>query len=525
MLVKKTKKKAPAKKQIIKKTIAKKTVVKNKKIPAQKTTPPKEKNKFVKRPFQKTTKPTPKPKDEGKKVKVKYGLLRGMHDILPREEKHWKRFRASASKLAESFRFKRIETPILEEANLFIRSIGKGTEVVDKEMYVFENRDKQKVSLRPEMTASVTRAYIMHGLWNAPQPLKLWYWGPMFRHDRPQAGRYRQFNQVGFEIIGDDDAVVDAELILVAYNFYNDLDLPVEIHINSIGTVEERERYRDSLVEYYRSKRSYLCDYCKKRLNKNPLRLLDCKENQCQPIKEDAPQIIEWLDNNSKAHFTKVLEYLDELEVPYVLNHALVRGLDYYTRTVFEVYPAEQEVPQIKEPKKEDEPKEKVEKKEDKTQKRQGALGGGGRYDLLVEQMGGRPAAAAGFSLGIERSVAYLKQCCEQGLTTIVKPKYDVFIAQLGDQARRRVLRIINEMRKIDINFDYNLSKKSLKGQLDIANSIQVPFALILGQKEVQDNTIIIRDMESGVQEIVDQKKLQNVLLRKLGKVDLIKKK
>jgi len=429
------------------------------------------------------------------KKKKKYNLLRGMHDVLPKEEKYWQPFYHVAEKLAKDFHYKKIDTPILEDNLLFVRSIGRGTDVVDKEMYVFEDRDKTKVCLRPEMTAGVIRAYITHGLWNMPQPLRLWYWGSMFRHDRPQAGRYRQFNQVGFEILGDDDAVVDAELILAAYNFYNDLGLPVEVHINSIGMPEERERYKIALVDYYRSKRSYLCENCRKRINKNPLRLLDCKKDQCQPVKDEAPQIIEWLNNNSKNHFMKVLEYLDELEIPYVLCPTLVRGLDYYTQTVFELYPISGEGTA------------------------QSALGGGGRYDLLVEQLGGKPTAGAGFSLGIERSVSYLKECCEIGKCELPKEKYDIFFAQLGEQARRRALKILNDLRDTDLKIDFNFSKKSLKVQLDMANSLQVRYALILGQKEVQESTIIVRDMESGVQEIIDQKKIKNMLKKKLEKV------
>ena len=440
-----------------------------------------------------------------KKMKT-YALLRGMHDVLPREEKYWKSFYHTAENLAEHFQFNRIETPVLEEANLFIRSIGKGTDVVDKEMYVFEDRDGNKVALRPEMTASAVRAYIMHGMWNMVQPVKLWYWGPMFRYDRPQAGRYRQFNQVGYETIGDADPVADAELILVAHNFYKDLGLPVEIHVNSIGTPEERQRYKVSLVEYYRAKRSYLCDDCKQRLNKNPLRLLDCKQERCQPVKEDAPQIIDWLEEESKNHFMKVLEYLDELAVPYVLKSTLVRGLDYYTRTVFEVYPVLSDAEAAA------------------GLGAQSALGGGGRYDLLVQEMGGRPAPAAGFSLGIERSVSALKQYMDANQIKPPVHKYDAFLAQLGDHARRRALKTINEMRNSGLKIDYNFSKNSLKAQLEAANSLQVPYALILGQKEVQDGTIIIRDMESGVQEIVDQKKVENLLKKKLSRFDDNKK-
>lgn len=430
--------------------------------------------------------------ERGKKT---YNLLRGMHDILPKDEKYWKNFFHTAENLAAHFQFNRIETPIVEEAALFIRSIGRGTDVVDKEMYVFEDRDGDKVCLRPEATASVVRAYILHGMWNMPQPIKLWYWGPMFRYDRPQAGRFRQFMQVGFETIGDPDPSVDAELILQAHNFYTDIGLPVEIHVNSIGTPEERQRYKTALTDFYRAKRSYLCDDCKQRLHKNPMRLLDCKQERCQPVKEDAPQIIDWLSEESKNHFMKVLEYLDELSVPYVLRSTLVRGLDYYTRTVFEVYPVTGEG------------------------SAQSALGGGGRYDLLVEEMGGKPMPAAGLALGIERSVSALKQHLERTQTKIIPEKADAFMAQLGDQAKRRALKMINDLRHSGLHIEYNFAKNSLKSQLEVANGMQLPYALILGQKEVQDGTIIIRDMESGVQEIVDQKKMENTLKRKLGKV------
>lgn len=470
------------------------------------------KKKIVKKA--KAEKAKPRAETQAAGAKRSYSLLRGMHDILPREEKYWKNLYHIAENLAEHFQFNRIETPVLEEANLFVRSIGKGTDVVDKEMYIFEDRDGNKVTLRPEETAAAARAYIMHGMWNMSQPVKLWYWGPMFRYDRPQAGRYRQFYQAGFETFGDADPSADAELILVAHNFYKDLGLPVEIHVNSIGNPEERQRYKTELVEYYRSKRGYLCDDCKQRLSKNPLRLFDCKQERCQPIKEDAPQIVDWLEEESKDHFMKVLEYLDELSVPYVLRASLVRGLDYYTRTVFEIYPSE------------------LAQKDDDSGAQpntaggqQSALGGGGRYDLLVQEIGGKPTPAAGFSLGIERSVSALKQYLDANQIKPPAQKFDAFMAQLGDHARRRALKTINELRGSGLKIDYNFSKNSLKNQLEVANSLQVPYALILGQKEVQDGTIIVRDMESGVQEIVDQKKMEAVLKKKLSRFDDEKKK
>ena len=430
------------------------------------------------------------------KGKRTYNLLRGMHDILPKDEKYLKPMYHNAEELASHFQFGRIETPVLEEMGLFVRSIGKGTDVVDKEMYVFEDKDGTKVCMRPELTAPAVRAFIMHGMWNMPQPVKLWYWGSMFRHDRPQAGRYREFHQVGFETFGSSDPSTDAELILIAYNFYKDIGLPVEIHINSLGTPEERANYKAELVNYYRSKRSYLCEECRNRLTKNPLRLLDCKEERCKGVKDEAPQIINWLGADSKNHFMKVLEYLDALEIPYQLDHTLVRGLNYYTKTVFEVYASETEIGS------------------------QSALGGGGRYDLLVEEMGGRPTPAAGMALGIERSVLALKQYNEKNNKEMTRIPVGAFIAQLGEEARQVTLKLINEMRTSGIKIAFNFFKTSLKNQLELADNLKVPYAVIIGQKEYQDGTAIIRDMESGIQEIVDQKKLISILKRKLGIFD-----
>jgi histidyl-tRNA synthetase len=279
------------------------------------------------------------------------------------------------------------------------------------------------------------------------------------------------------------------------------MGLPVEIHINSIGTLEERRVYLDELVNYYRSKRAYLCPDCRERISKNPLRLLDCKAAQCQPVKDNAPQMIDWLGSVSKNHFTKVLEYLDDLEVPYVLRSTLVRGLDYYNNTVFEVYQTIGE---------DDDPNDEA---------RQSALGGGGRYDGLVEIVGGKPTPAIGMALGVDRIIAAVKAQCEKNKLPWPNEITDVFFAQLGDDARRVTLRALNQFRNSGLNVAYNFFKNSLKAQLELANSLKVPFVVIFGQKEVQDKTAIIRDMESGVQEIVDQRKLEAVLKKKLGKV------
>ena len=431
-------------------------------------------------------------KSEGEKGQKLFQVLRGMHDIVPKEEKYWKTTFHTAEKLAEYFQFGRIDTPVLEDAHLYIRSVGKGTDIVDKEMYIFEDVDGGKIALRPEGTAGVARAYVTNGLWNQTQPVKVWYYAPMFRRDRPQAGRYRQHYQIGFETFGIKDPAVDAELIMLSHNFYQDLGLSIQVHVNSLGNKDERERYKNELVSYYRSKRSYLCEDCKIRLTKNPLRVLDCKEPQCQPIKEEAPQILDWLGEESQNHFRKVLEYLDDLGISYQLTPSLVRGLDYYNDTIFEFYINDENTTF--------------------------SLGGGGRYDGLIEELGGKPTPAAGIGLGVERTILALQSKeAETKTSKVPDTKYQIFFAQLGEPARRRSLKMINDLRSSDMKIAFNFFKTSLKSQMELANNLGATYVLILGQKEVQDKTIIIRDMESGVQEIVDQRKLESILKKKLG--------
>lgn len=423
-------------------------------------------------------------------------LLRGMKDILPKDWPHWKKIYHTAENIAEAYCFGYIETPVLEEATLFIRSIGRGTDIVEKEMYVFEDRDGTRVGMRPEFTAGVARAFISHGMHTLPQPVKLWSFGQLFRHDRPQAGRYRQLHQFNCESFGAHDPAVDAELIVVAYNFLRDLGIETNVQINSIGTMEDRQNYLVELTGYLRTKRSYLCEDCKKRITRNPLRVLDCKNESCRPTLEEAPQIVDWLSDASKNYFMKVLEFLDELEVPYTLKPTLVRGLDYYTETVFEIY--EENSPIM--------------------ESQQNALCGGGRYDLLVSELGGPPTPACGFALGAERVMSVLRRKAEENKKDDVEKKVKsdmVFFAHLGEQARRRTLKLIEDLRRDGVVLHHSLGKTALKAQLELANKFNVVYTLILGQKEAQDGTIIIRDMESGIQEIVDQKKLKSELEKK----------
>jgi len=416
--------------------------------------------------------------------------LRGMKDLLPRDEKHWRILYNTAQQFADAYGYARLQPPVVEEAILFTRSIGEGTDVVDKEMYVFQDTDGDALALRPEFTAGVARAYITNGLHSESQPVKVWAWGPVFRHDRPQAGRYRQFHQWSVETMGARDAVLDAELISMAYHSVTDLGLSAIVHINSIGSKEDRERYIVELTGYLRSKRSYLSETSKARLTKNPMRILDSKEEQDQVVLEEAPQILDWISEDARKYFMSVLEYLDELEIPYILRPTLVRGLDYYCDTVFELYESD---------------------KEDG-----GALGGGGRYDGLVQELGGRETPAAGFGLGIERVITAMRRNEQESGYVYEDPRMQstIYFAQLGVQARKKALGIIELLRKNGILVHHNLGKTSLKQQLEQANKCEVTHAVILGQQEVQDGTIIIRDMESGNQEIVDQKKLEKELRR-----------
>lgn len=431
------------------------------------------------------------PKEPPKKTAPPIGLVRGTKDLLPEDQPQWDLMRAKAKELAEAYGFDRIDTPILEETALFVRGVGKQTDIVEKELFSFDTTGGEHVSLRPEATAPIVRSYIHHGMFNLPQPVKLWYAGPMFRHDRPQHGRYRQFQQFGCEVLGEDDAIIDAQLIVVGHLFLKELGIESTVQVNSIGTPESRANYKNALVSYFRSKRAKLSEDDKKRLLKNPLRILDSKDPAVMELKAEAPQIVDWLDEESKAHFMRVLEYLDELDVPYQLNPYLVRGLDYYTKTVFEFYgnSSDQELAQA-------------------------ALGGGGRYDGLAELLGGRPTPAAGFAIGLDRVANLLKE-----LKVEPPPKAaDVFVAQLGDQGRKKALAIFEELRTNGIPAAEAFGKEAIKAQMEIANRKKVKFAVIVGQKEVLDGTAIIRDMDAGTQEIVDAKKVVNEIKKKLGR-------
>ena len=449
-----------------------------------------------------------------------FSKLRGMKDVVFDEYRYWDLVIRKASDLAKIYGFKQIATPVLEGSGMYERSTGKETDIVTKEMYAFIDKNGEKISLRPEATPSLVRAYNEHGMFNMPQPVKMFWLGPLFRHEKPQSGRLRQHTQFDLEIFGEENSVAEVLLILIAYNFFKELQINTQIQINSIGCAECRKEYLVKLIEFYkeRGKRSKLCDDCKKRFTKNPLRLLDCKEKDCIEVREEAPQIIDSLCEDCRVHFVKVLEYLDELDIPYNLNSSLVRGLDYYTRTVFEFWPSDEEPEDDSQEKNEDGSEEKKEIGND-AQGRQASLGGGGRYDDLVEGMGGRPTPACGFGIGIERIIMKIK---EKNIPLKKETDDYIFLAQLGDQARRKSFVLFEELRRAGFNVRQAFTKDSLRAQLEEADRIGARFSLILGQKEIIDGTILIRDMESGIQEIVDYKKIRSKIEKKLENEKII---
>lgn len=422
--------------------------------------------------------------------KLKYQKPRGMYDILDQDFKYYDKVLSVCQKIAQIYGFERVETPILEQADLFSRGVGLGTDIVSKEMYAVKGV-KTPLVMRPEGTASIVRSYIENGMNSSPKPVKLWYFGPFFRHEKPQAGRFRQFWQFGFEILGKKNPVVDAQSVQIFLTILNKLGLKnLIVHVNSIGCSKCRTKYIKALKLFTRSNQKDICADCKNRLKSNPLRVLDCKKEKCQDVFKQAPQILDSLCKKCRAHFKEVLELLDSLEVPYQLDPFLVRGLDYYTRTVFEVFHQSSDPDQ-----------------------KPIALLGGGRYDELVETLGGRPTPGCGAAAGIERIVSLMKQ---KGVSVPKKKKPDVLIAQLGSLAKRKALVLFEELRKANILPAEDFSRDSLKAQLAKANRLGIKYALILGQKEVIDNEVILRNMERKTQKTIKLTKVVQELKKKL---------
>ena len=420
-----------------------------------------------------------------------------MRDILPEDQKYFRYIQKKSDQLLEYYGFERIDTPMVESVDLFLRSVGETSDIMEKEIYTIKTKGGDVLALRPEGTAGVVRAYIENGMNVRPHPVKLSYWGPMFRHDQPQHGRYRQFYQLGIETIGDSSEAVDAELIFLGYKLLDMLGLDnYNVHINSLGDSSCRPGYIKALKDYYKSRLKKLCSNCKNRFKTNILRLLDCKEAECVELAKEAPQIVDFLDDECKSHFKHVLEFLDEAKVPYILNPCLVRGLDYYTRTVFEFLPDEEI------------------RSSPSGQGSQSSIGGGGRYDKLVEMLGGSKTPGAGWSIGIDRVILALKEKNVSVPEGLPKPK--LFLVQLGEAAKRKSLNLYESFRKSGIEAKSSIGRDSIKSQLRIANRLGVRFALIFGQKEALDGTIILREMDTGVQETIPLEKIVDEVKKRL---------
>jgi histidyl-tRNA synthetase len=405
----------------------------------------------------------------------------GFVDILPEEQKYWEVITDVVKRVCRSFNLEQIETPLIERRELFVRGVGAGTDIVEKEMYAVKplrGTGQGGLVLRPEATAAIARAYIEHGMYSLPQPVRLFYFGPYFRHDRPQAGRFRQFYQFGVEIIGERSPLIDVQVIQIAHEILQELSLEdYRIEVSSLGTPASRRRYVGMLRDYYRVHRRKLCAHCRRRLRAQPLRLLDCKEEKCLMLAHNAPSILDYLDEETAAHFAQVTDALQALAIPYAINPRLVRGLDYYVRTVFEVVPVGRE------------------------EERQSALGGGGRYDGLIKTLGGPDVPGVGFACGVERVIAQMKA---EGVSLLVRERPEVFLVQLGAQAKRRALTLFADLRRAGIRVAEAFHEDGIKEQLALANKLRIPWALILGQKEVLAGNIILRNMDSGVQETLD---------------------
>lgn len=402
----------------------------------------------------------------------KITAIRGFKDILPRDASVFREVESIARQVFTSFGFKEIRVPIIEKTELFKRSIGETTDIVEKEMYTFADRDNENITLRPEATASVIRAYIEHNMSAAEQITKLFTIGPMFRRERPQKGRFRQFNQIDVELFGDDKPQSDAEVIFMLMHFLISAGLnSLQLEINSLGCNSCRPLFSKAIVDFLKGSEKNLCPDCQRRIHTNPLRVFDCKVETCAATIAQAPVILDFLCDDCKDHFGQVKSFLNDLEMPFVINARMVRGLDYYTKTAFEV----------------------------KTNAlgAQNAVAGGGRYNGLVSFLGGPEVPGIGFAVGFERLVACLPEDENNNFKT------DLFIAALGAKAQKIAFGLTNRLRVAGISAEMDYADKSLKAQMKRADKLNSSFALIFGDKEIEEKQVLLRNMQTKNQQTV----------------------
>jgi histidyl-tRNA synthetase len=412
----------------------------------------------------------------------KITAIKGIKDILPEDAPTWNYIESIARQVFSAFGFREIRVPIMEKTELFKRSIGETTDIVEKEMYTFRDRDEELLTLRPEATASVIRAYIEHNMMSADQITKLFTIGPMFRRERPQKGRFRQFHQIDVELFGDDKPQSDAEVIFMLVHFLQSVAIEeLSLEINSLGCKACRPVFSRAIVDYLKGSEKDLCPDCQRRIHTNPLRVFDCKIESCNSIIAGAPKILDYLCTGCSEHFSQVKSFLDDLNVGYLINPKMVRGLDYYTKTAFEIKSGSLGA--------------------------QNSLAGGGRYDGLVSFLGGPEVPGIGFAVGFERLIACLPQ------TEINKFKTDIFIAALGSRAQKISFGLTNELRRAGISAAMDYADKSLKSQMKRADKLNSSFTLIFGDKEIDERRVELRDMKTKNQQVLSLDNLPEAII------------
>jgi histidyl-tRNA synthetase len=414
---------------------------------------------------------------------------RGTNDITPDEVRMWQHIEACFRKICREYGYTEMRTPVFEHTELFNRSVGDTTDIIEKEMYTFLDRSGRSISLRPEGTVPVARAYLENNLHTGAQPVKLYYIGPMFRYDRPQAGRYRQFHQLGVEVFGCAKPAIDAEVIAMTMDFTRLLNLDLELHINSVGCDSCRPVLRQKLKEYFGARRQELCQDCLRRLEQNPLRVLDCKNLRCRELGQEAPTTLDCLCAGCADHFQELQRYLRALEVSFIIDRHLVRGLDYYTKTAFELI-----APQIG---------------------AQSSAGGGGRYDNLIATVGGPPTPGIGYAFGLERLLLAMRN---NNPALSGKERLDVFLATAGEGLEEKALKLLQVLRRKGMAADKDYLSRSLKAQMKFAGKIGVPAVAILGEKELEKGIVILKEMATGQQNEVSIEELPKEIFKLLTK-------
>ncbi|MCP3030418.1 histidine--tRNA ligase [Halobacillus sp. A1] len=417
---------------------------------------------------------------------------RGTQDILPGTSEKWQFVERKLMDICHRYNYKEIRTPIFEHTELFQRGVGDTTDIVQKEMYTFEDRGGRSITLRPEGTASTVRSFVQNKLFGLPnQPTKLFYIGPMFRYERPQQGRLRQFVQFGIEALGSNDPSIDAEVMGLAMNAYEELGLKsLTLVMNSLGDKDSREAHKQALIDHFSPHREELCADCQVRLEQNPLRVLDCKKDKDHPAMADAPSILDYLNDESRSYFEKVKAHLDRMGIEYVIDPNLVRGLDYYNHTAFEIMSRAEGFGAIT------------------------TLSGGGRYNGLVEDIGGPETSGIGFALSIERLLMALEA---EGVVLPIEEALDCYIVSLGEKAEEASVRLTHQLRQAGVQVDKDYLQRKMKGQFKSADRLNAKYVVVLGDREIEQNAVSVKDMETGQQEELPLEEVTEFLKKQLA--------